>query len=100
MKKFLKEYWLLLLIVGLWLWNRRKKEENSSSPMEKILVDMGFSKIQGEKCEICGNAMYDRYSHSSSDLTQGTYSANYTKTCSGPNCTNNQFRHLLQETKN
>lgn len=84
MKKLIKDWWPLLLIAGWWLWKKTRRKPDTASIADE-LVNRGFTKIDA-KCPVCGSDMYQRYSFSPTDLTEGIFSANLTETCSNPKC--------------
>lgn len=93
MKKFIKDWWPLLLFAGWWLWKRKgekSKSGNTTVSIAEELMKKGFTKID-QTCPVCGSEMYKRYSYSPTDLTKGTLSANLTVTCSNPKCVECQF---------
>ena len=94
MKKFIKDWWPLLLVAAWWLWKKTKKSNQSVvgsvtdpslSVAEKRLSNAGFHKL-GTKCPVCGSEMYGRVTANPDDSVLGTASANLIQTCSNPQC--------------
>ena len=87
MKKFLKEWWPLLLIAVYLIWTKIRVSSKSIAPR---LIARGFEKAPNP-CPLCGSTMYVKMSYSPRDLIDGTDSANLTTTCSNPKCGNCAF---------
>lgn len=111
MKKFIKDWWPLLLIAGWWLWNRKQRSgkyyAGSNNPIPTMPSQQRLIKDyirQLEKagythsdisCPLCGSALYTKVAETPYDPESMMLSGYLLRACTNPSCENFDHSFVL-----
>ena len=105
MKKLIKDWWPLLVIVAIVLWKRHEKkavaeptlsQEQATADYIRQLEKAGY--VKAGKCPLCGSDLYKMYYHTAYDSNLGPYGplgTSVAQACVNPNCENFDERFVL-----